>query len=274
MAEHFDFYSNQILVGSVTGVIVALLGLFLVLRRMTFTGLTFAQACACCLTVATLLEWSQIWLLPMSASVMLPFYSRKSINRESWLLMGYLFFVALTQILISIHANLRQNLVDAYFGNIVTMEAVPLPALAVCGLLFLASYCYSFKAITATSLDPEFAKVAGYQVHRTEIYYYLVLATALAFAVKEMGMVHAVGNLILPGAAAILLARSVPGAAMLAACFSLTATLAGFSASLWSVDSEVNLPTSSVIVLFLCAFYLACFVLGNMRDQWKVEMDI
>jgi zinc transport system permease protein len=263
-------FPYALLAGVLIALVCALLGVFVILKRVVFIGITLAEVAACGIAIAILagippLAGAMGLTLATVGLLALPFENRR-IPRDA--VLGVLFVAAssLSVLLVS-HSGLGLHEVKALlYGDLIltsgrdaaVIAAVLIPA-ALYLLLFLRPTLYAF-------LDREAATVLGVKPVRWELGFFLVLGLVVAAASKVAGSLLVFCYLVVPATTALLLSRRLGVALALAALFALLATVVGMSASF-----AADLPTNQTIVAVACAAFLVVLVavaLGK-RGQYR-----
>lgn len=260
MIDSILFYLPQILIGSIVGICTALIGVFVLLRKSIFMGITLSQGITVSLILIFLLEiHNKILVHILGILIFLPVYFlyNKIRFKEAILASGFVLYSALGQILTSIGANVQNHIIVAYFGNIVLISEkewlyILFPLFLLC-ILFIVFY----KKILAISFDSIFSKIIGIHVVIIEIVYYVILTGILSVSIYFMGSFYTLAHLVIPSLIGIMSAKSMKSAFLISSLISCVSTILGFIISLKEIiiqNHVMNLPTSSTIILVLCMF--------------------
>ncbi|MCR9142494.1 MAG: metal ABC transporter permease [bacterium] len=281
MLEYLLFYKFQLLVGGVLGAACAILGVFVLLQRQTLFAATLSQAgvlAFACVVIATELFDSHghghseakvsIWfVLALNILLMAPFYflrRRRIVNLDAALVAGIAFFSAAAQVL-TVVCGLHTHLLTAYFGNILTVSSRDLISSSIVLVPGIAAFIVMYRSLAATTFDRDQARLAGISTAMVDLAFFILLGAVAALTLRLMGSFYTLGHLVVPGLFALSLTRSLGASVLVAGCYSLAATIGGFTLSLVPItiaDQTINLPTSSVIVLVLV---VGCSVLFFRR---------
>jgi len=283
MLETLGFYKLQLLGGALLGGLCAALGVFVLLKRMSVFGLTLSQAssAAAALTLILFPGKSPIKtdLIPLLLTVilMLPFlYAQlKNPSRLSAILIsGMVFFAALSQILLSLGGEARLHLLRSFFGNILTTDLQEILHMLPIALIVILLYIYFYRDFIAVAFDSDHARLTGISALRTDLVFFLMLSYVLLESVKLMGSFYTLTQLIVPPLFALALYRRVSRVILAAILYAVVMTAGGFALSLQPLkigEKALNLPTSSVIILLMCAGLLVAFLyraaLGFFRSK-------
>mgnify|MGYP000302067711 CR=1 FL=1 len=249
--------------GLLVAIVCAVFGVFVILKRVVFIGITLAEMAACGIAGALLAGLPPITgalalTLAAVAILALPFESRR-IPRDAF--MGVLFVAAssLSVLLISrsglglheVKALLYGDLILASPSDLRAIAALLVPALAAL-LLFLRPILYAF-------LDREAATVLGVKPARWEMLFFLLLGLVVATASKVAGALLVFCYLVVPATVALVLARRIQTVLILATVVSAVFTLVGLA-----VSFAADLPTNQTICTAGCALAVTAWLIRGL----------
>ena len=268
----YGFVQRALLAGILIAAPCSMLGVFLVLRRMSLIGdglahVTFggsAIALAFKLySAASLLVTLPIALL--SSLGILKLMEKARLSGDAAIGIVSALGIATGVIIASLGDGYNVDLLGYLFGNIlaITSEEV-LIAAGLCCIVsaFLILFYHDLAAVT---FNEELARVSGVRVNRINTALAFLTALSVVLAMKLVGIMLISSLLILPAASALQLARSFRGCVFLALLQGCCSVLGGILFSLIA-----NLPASATIVLinffcFCCAF-LARWIRNSQRN--------
>ena len=250
--------------GLLVGVVCALLGVFVILKRVVFIGIALSEIAACGIAGALLTRLPPLvgaLALTLAAVTVLamPFESRR-IPRDA--LLGVLFVAAssLGILLVSrsgpglheVKALLYGDLILTSRADFLVLCAILVPAAGAL-LGFLRPMLYAF-------LDREAAIVLRVGPARWELLFFLLLGVAVATASKTAGALLVFCYLVAPPAIALLMSRRLDRVLLLAGLAAAAGTLAGLA-----VSFAADLPTNQTICAVLCVLFLLALPLKFRR---------
>lgn len=243
----------------------AVLGVYVVLRRMAFIGDAVSHTALPGLVVAYLNGWSLLigaLVAGVVTALGIGWISRRGAIREDTAI-GVVFtgFFALGIVVISATKSFR-DVTSLLLGNVlgVTQEDLALigvVAVLVCGVLFLLH-----KELELTSFDPTHAQVAGFSADVVRYILLILLALTVVAGIQAVGVVLVSGLLITPAAAASLLASRLGTMMMIAVGVACASVLAGLYASYY-----FNVSTGAAMVLSGSVLFLLAWLLREVRTR-------
>jgi zinc transport system permease protein len=254
----YPFMQRAILAGVVLAGLLAWMGVFVIMRRMSFFSDGIAHASLAGIAVGILagtqpLATAIIFSIVFSLAI---YILEKRTTLSSDAIIGMLFTsgMALGVVLISLKRGYQPDLVSFLFGNILAIKPVDLIIISLLSVLIIVFLFYNHKNITLMALDMDTAYLAGVKVNLLQITFYIILAVSVVLGLKILGIILVSALLIIPASTAKLLSRSFKGLIVQSICFSEAVVLVGIALS-YFLDS----PTGPVIVLVGTGLFFAVF---------------
>ncbi|MCL4135984.1 UNVERIFIED_CONTAM: hypothetical protein GTU68_000580 [Idotea baltica] len=239
------------------------LGCFVVWRRMAYFG--DATAHAAILGVALALVFSVsiplgVLIVALGMALLVGSLSGASLTPDS--LLGVLSHsaLALGLVAVSLMPAARVDL-DAYlFGDILVVSRPDLVviwggAALVCGVL-----AWRWQALLAETLSGDLAYAAGLNPKRDRLILTLLIAAVVAVSIKVVGALLITAMLILPAAAARLIARGPEAMAGFATLFGVIAAVGGLYAA-----RAFSTPAGPSIICGAAALFCGASVVAKLR---------
>lgn len=250
-----------ILTGSLVAVCCALLGCFLILRKMVMVGDAISHAVLPGIVLAFLLSESRETLPMLLGAAALGvvttllielFYQKARLQSDAAIGITFTWLFAMGIILISLFAgqvDLDQDCV--LYGEIayvpldvwITGGGLNLGPRAVWILggvltLLLAIIWIGYKGLQITTFDPEYAAAIGIS---TAFWHYLLMGAVSVTTVvsfESVGAILVVAFLVAPPATAYLLTDRLPPMLALAALFGVSSAIGGYFLAAW-IDGSI-----------------------------------
>jgi ABC-type Mn2+/Zn2+ transport system permease subunit len=249
--------------GMLIAVVCAWLGVFVILKRVVFIGITLSEMAACGIAAALILHIppfaGAIALTLLAVGLLaIPFENRR-IPRDA--IMGILFVAAssLSVLLVSRSGFGLHEINSLLYGDLILTTptdfgvvcCVLIPALVYL-VLFIRPTLYAF-------LDREAATVLGVKPGRWELLFFVVLGLVIAAASKVAGAMLVFCYLIAPAAIGLLLAKRLGLVLTVACSVAGVATVVGLCLSF-----AADLPTNQTICVTTCFIWLACGLIAGI----------
>ncbi len=241
-------------------------GVFVVLKRMVFIGVTLSEVAAFGVAFALVhglppFAGAALFCLLVVAILAYP-YEFTRLPRDTILGAIFIFASGMSILLVArsgfglekVKAILYGNLLFASNTDLLTICAVMLPALLAIWL-FYRPILYSF-------LDRESAITLGISAWRYELLFFVFLGLTVAAASRIAGVMLVFCYLVVPAATALLLARHLLQGMLLAVLAASFATVMGIATSY-----QADLPPNQLIAVISCAFLLLALLYRQCRNR-------
>lgn len=262
----YGFVIRALVAGVLIAGLFAILGNFVILRKMAFFGEGIAHASLAGVVIGLIAGGEPFVSGVIYAMVfaVLVYIFEKHTNLAPDSLIGVLFTssLALGVLLINFKTGYQPDLLSFLFGNILTISNADLFFTVVVAALVAAFVLAKYKKYILFALSPEMAYLAKMKREFYHVLLYVMLAVSIVLGIKLLGIVLVSALLIIPASTAKLAARSFGSMLLLGIVFSEITLLFGIFASLL-----LNIPTSSAIVLSESALFLMVLIAQSVRSS-------
>lgn len=253
---------RALIAGVILAAVLSLLGVYVLLKRMSFFADGIAHASLAGIAVGIVFSWQPLLtaLLLSAAFALIIYVIERRFELASDTAIGILFTsgMALGILLISLTPGYQPELISFLFGNILAIKSSELWLIGLMSAGIAGFVIVYFKQLTLLALDEELAYVSGVKVHILQPIFYVLLALAVVLGIKILGIILVSALLILPTASARVLAPSFKAFVVLAIFLAEIIVVCGLVLS-----AAFDLPTGPVIVL--CGTF--CFVVSVMGKK-------
>ena len=265
---HYPFMQRAIVAGIVLACLLAWLGVFVIMRRMSFFSDGIAHASLAGVAVGVLAGIHPLaTALIFSVVFSILIYSlEKRTALSSDAIIGILFTsgMAFGVVLMSFKKGYQPDLVSFLFGNILAIRSFDLAVICVLSALIIAFLAYNHKNITLMALDTDTAYMAGVRVDLLHVSFYIILAVSVVLGLKILGIILVSALLIIPASTAKLISKSFKGLIVQSIVFSEIVVILGIALS-YALDS----PTGPMIVLVGTGVFLFVFSFKQLTSSGK-----
>lgn len=255
----YPFFQRALLTGLIVGALLALLGVLVVLRRMSFFADAIGHSALPGIALALLFNLNPFlgalgFTLLVAATIgTIRVRSRLPVDT----LLGIFFpaAVALGVMIVQRTPGYQTDLLAVLFGDILTVGWVDLGISLVIAIITIAVLARTGKALVSIAFDEALARTEGVPVARLELVFMLMLAAVIALAIKLVGIILVTAMLVIPAATAQILARSLASMFALSVAASAVAVIAGMA-----VSAAANLPSGPTIILVSAGLFAIALV--------------
>lgn len=259
----YGFIQRSLIAGMLVAVAAALLGVFVVLRRMSFFSDAIAHASLAGVAIGLLLHLhptiGAIAISLVIAMSMAGLLQKRTLSADT--IIGVLFStaLALAVFIISTLPSARGDLNALLFGDILAVsrtDIVLAGALLIATILFMAGFTRSMVLLT---FNRELAEVErGKLIRRADYAFLSLLALTIAISLKMIGAILVSALIIIPAATAQNVSRNLRQMFFYAIFFAVLSVVAGLLLSF-----TFNSPSGSTIVLTSGLFFILSLALRS-----------
>jgi zinc transport system permease protein len=252
------FMQRALLAGIVLGAILAYLGIFVVLRKMSFFSDGVAHASLAGVAIGIMVSVNPLitaLLVGLLVAVSLTVLERTT-KLSSDSIIGLLFTagMAFGVLLLSFKSGYQPELISFLFGNILAIrnpELILMVGLSFIVLVFLVT---QQRKLLLMSIDQNLAKVSGVSPVRYQLLMNIFLAISVVLGIKLLGVILVSALLLIPVSASRLVTNSYRRLLITTIIVSEIVMIGGLVLSYF-----LNLPSGAVIVLIGTAIFFLMF---------------
>ncbi|GAB4338092.1 MAG: metal ABC transporter permease [Candidatus Abyssubacteria bacterium] len=267
----YPFMQRAVAAGVVLAAVLAWLGVFVIMKKMSFFSDGIAHASLAGIAVGVLASIHPLSIAIIFSVVfsLLIYVLERKTPLSSDAIIGMLFTsgMSIGVVLMSFQRGYQPDLVTFLFGNILAVKTADLTLICTLSVVIAAFLLYNYRNMVLLALDIDTAYLAGVRVNALQVCFYIILAVSVVLGLKILGIVLVSALLIIPPSIAKLVSRSFKGLIAWSVLFSESIVVAGITLSYY-LDS----PTGPVIVLVGTAAFFGVFgfrqltALGKNRE--------
>jgi zinc transport system permease protein len=247
--EAYFLWRNAMAAAVVAAALCGYLGVFIVLRRMAFVSAALSQVSVLGVALSFFIgsflgldphgeqvPWyvSPIFfalVLSCAAAALLALPGRqRRAHPETLVALAYLSASAAVVLVLASPRIVQEahEVGELLFGSAVAVREQNLVTLAAAAILVAVVHGALFKDFVFISFDRETAATVGYPVARLDAALNLTIAVTVAMATRALGTLPVFAFLVLPAGAALLVARRLRSAALLAVGIATASAVIGY----------------------------------------------
>ena len=247
----YSFMQRALVSGILVGILCAVLGVFLVLRRLSLIGDGLAHVTFGSVALALALKAQPTYVtlaaLPvvlLSSLGILKLTEKARIYGDAAIGIVSAAGIAGGIIIAGASGGFNVELFSYLFGNILAISSSETILAGVLFCVVIAVVTINYNRLFAITFDEELARSSGIKVERINALLALLTALTVVLAMKLVGILLVSALLIIPPVTALQVARSFRLTIILAALFAVFSVTAGILLSF-----SLNLPSGGIIVL-------------------------
>ena len=240
----YPFFQSALIAGTLSAALCALVGVYVLLKRIVFVGITLAQVASMGVAMALLIDVHPMItaLVTTLAGVACFAYTSagQRVPQEGVIGASYVMAAALGIIFVAKNPVGEARNLKVLFGNILSAHTGEMVALAVLLAVLAIVHVLFYKEFLFVSFDPETAQAQGINVRGWDLLLYLTIGLAIAFSIHSMGVLLVFALLLVPAMTARLLAQRMMALFTLAIGFGVISVPLGLYLAV-----RIDLPTGT-----------------------------
>ena len=198
----YAFFRNGIAVATLAGALCGLVGVYVVLRGMSYIGhglshAIFGGAVASYALGLSFYVGAGLWGL-VSAVLILLIARRRSIGADAAIGVVTTASFAVGVVIISVIGSFTRNFESVLFGNVLGVDTGDVLIVAAVTVAAGAAVFLRYRQLLFTTFDPEVADVSGVSTARMDILLALLLTALITVCMSVLGVTLIAAMLVIP----------------------------------------------------------------------------
>ena len=255
----YGFIERAYLAGSFIAVLCAMLGMFLVLRKLSLIGDGLSHVSFGAIALGLFFGFYPFYVavpvVILASLLILKLTQKAKIYGDAAIGIVSSVGIAGGVILASLSRGFNVDLFSYLFGNILAISYQEVYLSVGLSLLVLGIIVFLFHDLFSATFDEEYARVSGIKTEQINVIVIVLTAIAVVLAIKVVGVMLVSALLILPAVTALQLAKGFKTAMIIAIIVSVASVLLGITASFF-----LDLSAGATIVMLNALFFVLAFI--------------
>ena len=253
------FFQRALIGGFLIGITAPIIGLFLVLRRLSMMGDTLSHVTIAGVAFGFLLDF-----YPLVVGLVFSVLASIAIEKLRTAYKSYAELsiaiimsggVALASFFFTLGKGYNSDVMSYLFGSIYTLDTIDLTIITCVTCIVIIVVALLYKEFFLISFEEDAAAVTGLPVRVLNMLITILIALVISTSIKIVGALLVSALLTIPVAISLLIASSFTRALLWSLCISQVAVLGGLCiAGVW------NFAPGATIVLFLIGLLGCTFI--------------
>lgn len=256
----FEFMRRALLAGSLLAVTASILGVFMVLRRESMVGHGLSHATFAGVATGLLMGYEPtpfaLLVAILGAIFMVMLKERAGLGGDTGIGILSSIGMALGVTIATVAGDFNADLLSYLFGSILTIQTHEVWLSGLLTVITLGGLVFFFQDLVYITFDKECAMASGIRAGRLDIILGMITAITVVVGMKVVGLLLVTALMVIPGASALLMARSMKEALCLSVAIGVVTVIAG----LW-LAFYLDLPASGSIVMLEGALLALVFLM-------------
>ena len=268
----YQFFQHAILAAVLTSILAAMVGTYIVSRKIVFIAGGITHSCFGGIGLAYYLGLNPFMgaaVFAVLSALGIEWIATKGrVREDSAIAIIWSFGMAVGIIFVFLTPGYTPNLMSFLFGNILAVGKTDLYLLGAFSLLTILFLLIFFRPVLYTAFDPEFAKVMGIPVYFFRYAMSVFMGLAIVLSIRSVGIILVLSMFTIPQLTAMLFTRDFARIIPLAAFFGISGSLAGLLAA-----HSLNIPPGAAIIFFQTLQFLVIKLIMVLRVNRSIRVN-
>lgn len=265
----FEFFRNGVVVATLAGALCGVLGVFVVLRGMSYIGhglshAVFGGAAASAVVGLNFFVGAGIW--GITSGVLIGRIARRRIigaDAAIGVVTTASFAVGLA--LLNRYGQAQKSIEAVLFGSVLGVRTSDIVAVAVVFVLVLLVVTMWYRTLLFATFDPEVADVTGVSVQKVEAALMVMLSLTILVTMRVIGTLLISAMLVIPASVARMLTNSFARMLWIAPAVGAVSAFVGMNLSYY-----LDTSSSATIILVSAAVFVVFYAVTGFRGRARI----
>ena len=265
----FQFFRNGLVVATIAGALCGLLGVFVVLRGMSYIGhglshAVFGGAAASAVLQINFFIGAGIWGI-VSGVLIARVSRRRVIGADAAIGVVTTASFALGLALMNRYGQASKSIEAVLFGSVLGVKVSDIIAVSAVALLALAVIMLTYRKLLFSTFDPDVAQVSGVRVSLVEAMLLALLSLTILVTMRVIGTLLISALLVIPAASARLTTNSFSRMLWIAPLIGGVTCFVGMNLSYF-----LDTSASATIILLDALVFIVVYTVAGTRNRMKM----
>ena len=267
----FEFFVNGLAVATLSGALCGLVGVYVVLKGMSYIGHGLSHAifggfAASALAGVNYFLGAGVWGFASALMINGVARRRRAIGSDAAIGVITTASFAIGVALIKRYGTGGKNPDALLFGQILGVDDADVLLVAAVMMAATVVVFFGYRPLLFATFDPEVADVSGVRTARVDVLLTLVLAAAILTTMNVLGVTLVAASLVIPAVVARMLTDSFARMLWLATAIGAACGFVGMIASY-----HLDIPSGPMIVLTGAGVFTVVFALTGSRGLRRAD---
>lgn len=277
----YEFLQNAAITGILIGIVAPLLGVFIVVRRLSLIADALSHITLTGIAASLLLEkkvtgindWNPVYMgmvFSVGGAILIE-RLRKLYKHYEELAIPIILSggIGLGVILISLADGFNTDLFSYLFGSVTAVDRTSMWTVLIITIMVIAIVILFYKELFVLSFDEERASISGVNGRWIHLLFIVMVALVIAASMQVVGILLVSALMTLPVASALRLARSFKQTIGLSIAFGETSVLIGLFSSY-----HLSVPPGGTIVMVAVIILVMTILFKKVRTQQWIKGEV
>jgi len=265
----YDFFTNGILVATIAGALCGLLGVFVVLRGMSYIGhglshSVFGGAAASAVMGVNYFVGAGIWGVT-SGIIIGRIARRRLIGADAAIGVVTTASFAIGLALLNRYGQAKKSFEAVLFGSVLGVETADIYAVSIVAILTAVLVFGLYRHLLFATFDPEVAQVSGVKVSWVEALLMGMLSLTILVTMRVIGTLLISALLVIPASVARMLTNSFSRMLWISPLVGATSAFIGMN-----LAYHLDTSASATIILVGTLQFIVVYAMSGLRGRSRI----
>jgi ABC-type Mn2+/Zn2+ transport system permease subunit len=265
----FQFFQHGIIVATIAGALCGLLGVFVVLRGMSYIGhglshAVFGGAAASAVIGINFFIGAGIWGI-ISGVLIARVARRRVLGADAAIGVVTTASFALGLALMNRYGQASKSIEAVLFGSVLGVKVADIVAVSLVAVFALAVIVVWYRKLLFSTFDPDVAQVSGVNVSVVEVVLLSLLSLTILVTMRVIGTLLISALLVIPAAAARMTTNSFSRLLWISPLIGAVTCFVGMNLS-YHLDTSA----SATIILLDALVFIVVYTVAGTRNRMKM----
>ena len=266
----FQFFTNGLVVATLAGALCGVLGVFVVLRGMSYIGHGLSHAIFGGAAASAVMQWNfflgaGLWGV-VSGLLIGRIARRRIIGADAAIGVVTTASFAAGLALINRYGQARKSIEAVLFGSILGVETSDIVAVVAASVFVCVVVVGMYRSLLFSTFDPEVAAVSGVRVQWSEAVLMIMLSLTIIVTMRVIGTLLISAMLVIPASTARMLTNSFARMLVLSPIIGAAAGFVGMN-----VSYHLDLSSSATIILVATIVFVVAYAATGLRGRSRIS---
>lgn len=266
----FQFFRHGIIVATIAGALCGLLGVFVILRGMSYIGhglshAVFGGAAASAVLQVNYFLGAGVWGI-ISGVLIARVARRRVIGADAAIGVVTTASFALGLALMNRYGQASRSIEAVLFGSVLGVKFGDIVAVSVVAAIGIAVVVLGYRRLLFSTFDRDVAQVSGVRVSAMEALLLVMLSLTILVTMRVIGTLLISALLVIPAASARMTTNSFSRLLWISPTIGAVTCFVGMNASY-----HLNTSTSATIILLDAMIFIVVYAIAGTRNRMKMS---
>jgi len=256
----YPFMQRALIAGFLIGVATGMIGVFLVLKRLSLLGDSFAHVSFGGIALGFILNINPLYTALVLVSLVSvgidKLVNKMKVYGDAAIAVFLSFGMALALIIIGMGNGLNSNIFSYLFGSILTVSTTDIYIMFFVLILILIFYYFNYKNLLFSAFNNEMAVVRNKNIKLIDSLFVVLSALTIVISIRAVGILLISALIVIPTLIALRLSNSFKLTLIFSSFFSILGIYLGiFFSYLFDLPTGGTIVMSLIVLFILSLFY-------------------